>query len=143
VRGGNDGTLLPTAVVCRSQVKLAVRHVWVILTEVTATRSIAWFRGQTAACPKRIQLLSRIAKIAFTGETTTGRLIMQYAAQNSLSADQRHAGELQPEEARLLLMSDRRSGGLLPPDSFDSIKGGSKCPTKLPRPPPPWNCLPK
>jgi hypothetical protein len=27
---------------CRSQVKLAVRHVWVILTEVTATRSIAW-----------------------------------------------------------------------------------------------------
>ena len=24
----------------------------------------------------------RIAKIAFTGETTTGRLIMQYAAQN-------------------------------------------------------------
>jgi len=25
---------------------------------------------------------SRIAKIAFTGETTTGRLIMQYAAQN-------------------------------------------------------------
>src|SRR6202000_19312 len=25
---------------------------------------------------------SRIAKIAFTGETTTGRLIMQYASQN-------------------------------------------------------------
>jgi adenylate cyclase len=40
-------------------------------------------------------------------------------------------------------MGDRRSGGLLPPDSFDSIKGGSKCPTKSPRPPRPWNCLRK
>ena len=29
-----------------------------------------------------IQCASRIAKIAFTGETTTGRLIMQYASQN-------------------------------------------------------------
>ena len=27
----------------------------------------------------------RIAKIAFTGETTTGRLIMQYAAENIIS----------------------------------------------------------
>jgi aldehyde dehydrogenase len=30
---------------------------------------------------------SRIAKIAFTGETTTGRLIMQYASQNLIPVD--------------------------------------------------------
>ena len=32
---------------------------------------------------------SRVAKIAFTGETTTGRLIMQYASQNLIPG---HAG---------------------------------------------------
>jgi aldehyde dehydrogenase len=33
-------------------------------------------------CGKPLASSSRIAKIAFTGETTTGRLIMQYASQN-------------------------------------------------------------
>ncbi len=33
-------------------------------------------------CGKPLASSSRVAKIAFTGETTTGRLIMQYASQN-------------------------------------------------------------
>src|SRR6195952_3792740 len=33
-------------------------------------------------CGKPLASSPRIAKIAFTGETTTGRLIMQYASQN-------------------------------------------------------------
>ena len=38
--------------------------------------------GPGAAIGKALATNPRIAKIAFTGETTTGRLIMQYAAQN-------------------------------------------------------------
>jgi aldehyde dehydrogenase len=38
--------------------------------------------GPGAAIGKALATNKRIAKIAFTGETTTGRLIMQYAAQN-------------------------------------------------------------
>jgi aldehyde dehydrogenase len=38
--------------------------------------------GPGAAIGKALATNTRIAKIAFTGETTTGRLIMQYAAQN-------------------------------------------------------------
>src|SRR6516225_9977582 len=36
----------------------------------------------------------------------------------SLSADEKHAGELQPEETRLLLIHDRSPAGYSPPDSF-------------------------
>jgi aldehyde dehydrogenase len=38
--------------------------------------------GPGAAIGKALATNKRIAKIAFTGETTTGRMIMQYAAQN-------------------------------------------------------------
>ncbi len=38
--------------------------------------------GPGASIGKALAANKRIAKIAFTGETTTGRLIMQYAAQN-------------------------------------------------------------
>jgi aldehyde dehydrogenase len=38
--------------------------------------------GPGAEIGKALATNKRIAKIAFTGETTTGRLIMQYAAQN-------------------------------------------------------------
>ena len=38
--------------------------------------------GPGAEIGKALATSKRIAKIAFTGETVTGRLIMQYAAQN-------------------------------------------------------------
>ena len=45
----------------------------------------AWSTSSTASASRRASRWprpARIAKIAFTGETTTGRLIMQYASQN-------------------------------------------------------------
>ena len=51
----------------------------------------------------------RIAKIAFTGETTTGRLIMQYASQPHPG----HPGARRQEPQHLLRQRRRREGRLL------------------------------
>ena len=59
---------------------------------------------------------SRVAKIAFTGETTTGRLIMQYASQNLIPVTLELGGkspniffaDVLPGGRRLLRQGDRR-----------------------------------
>ncbi|VTZ22604.1 hypothetical protein MPC1_12620004 [Methylocella tundrae] len=47
--------------------------------------------GFGVECGKPLAQSPRIAKVAFTGETTTGRLIMQYASENLTRAWQGRA----------------------------------------------------
>ena len=61
-------------------------------------------------CGKPLASSPRIAKIAFTGETTTGRLIMQYASQNLIPVTLELGGK-SPE--RLLRRRRRRGRRLL------------------------------
>jgi len=49
--------------------------------------------GPGAAIGKALATNKRIAKIAFTGETTTGRMIMQYAAQNIIPSSTELGGK--------------------------------------------------
>ena len=53
-----------------------------LLEEVLPAGVINVVNGPGAEIGKALATSKRIAKIAFTGETVTGRLIMQYAAQN-------------------------------------------------------------
>jgi aldehyde dehydrogenase len=53
-----------------------------IVEDVVPEGVINVVNGPGAAIGKALATNKRIAKIAFTGETATGRLIMQYAAQN-------------------------------------------------------------
>jgi aldehyde dehydrogenase len=53
-----------------------------LLEEIVPEGAINVVNGPGAEIGKALATSKRIAKIAFTGETVTGRLIMQYAAQN-------------------------------------------------------------
>jgi aldehyde dehydrogenase len=53
-----------------------------VLQDIVPPGVINVVNGPGASIGKALATNKRIAKIAFTGETTTGRLIMQYAAQN-------------------------------------------------------------
>ncbi len=53
-----------------------------LLEEIVPSGVINVVNGPGAEIGKALATSKRIAKIAFTGETVTGRLIMQYAAQN-------------------------------------------------------------
>jgi aldehyde dehydrogenase len=53
-----------------------------LLEEIVPPGTINVVNGPGAEIGKALATSKRIAKIAFTGETVTGRLIMQYAAQN-------------------------------------------------------------
>jgi aldehyde dehydrogenase len=53
-----------------------------LLEDVVPSGTVNVVNGPGAEIGKALATSKRIAKIAFTGETVTGRLIMQYAAQN-------------------------------------------------------------
>ncbi|GAF18745.1 LOW QUALITY PROTEIN: aldehyde dehydrogenase [Bacillus sp. JCM 19046] len=73
---GNTVVLKPA-----EQTPAPLWSLWNSLTEFCQT-GLNVVNGFGVEAGKPLATSSRIAKIAFTGETTTGRLIMQYASQN-------------------------------------------------------------
>ena len=74
---GNCTVLKPASPTPWSILKLAE-----VIADVVPAGVINIITGPGGEIGKALATSPRIAKIAFTGETTTGRLIMQYAAQN-------------------------------------------------------------
>ena len=74
---GNCTVLKPASPTPWSILKLAE-----VIADIVPPGVINIVTGPGAAIGKALASSPRIAKIGFTGETTTGRLIMQYAAQN-------------------------------------------------------------
>jgi aldehyde dehydrogenase len=74
---GNCTVLKPASPTPWSILKLAE-----VIADVVPAGVINIVTGPGAEIGKALASSPRIAKIGFTGETTTGRLIMQYAAQN-------------------------------------------------------------
>ena len=74
---GNCSVLKPASPTPWSILKLAE-----LIEEIVPPGVINVVNGPGAEIGKALATSKRIAKIAFTGETGTGRLIMQYAAQN-------------------------------------------------------------
>ena len=74
---GNCTVLKPASPTPWSILKLAE-----LIEEIVPPGVLNIVNGPGAEIGKALATNKRIAKIAFTGETTTGRLIMQYAAQN-------------------------------------------------------------
>jgi aldehyde dehydrogenase len=74
---GNCMVLKPASPTPWSILKLAE-----VISDVVPPGVINVITGPGAEIGKALASNRRIAKIAFTGETTTGRLIMQYAAEN-------------------------------------------------------------
>jgi aldehyde dehydrogenase len=74
---GNCSVLKPASPTPWSILKLAE-----LIQEIVPPGVINIVNGPGAEIGKALATNKRIAKIAFTGETGTGRLIMQYAAQN-------------------------------------------------------------
>jgi aldehyde dehydrogenase len=74
---GNCSVLKPASPTPWSILKLME-----LLEEIVPPGVINVVNGPGAEIGKALATSKRIAKIAFTGETVTGRLIMQYAAQN-------------------------------------------------------------
>ena len=74
---GNCTVLKPASPTPWSILKLAE-----LIAEIVPAGVLNIVNGPGAEIGKALATSKRIAKIAFTGETTTGRLIMQYAAQN-------------------------------------------------------------
>jgi len=74
---GNCSVLKPASPTPWSILKLME-----LIQEILPAGVINVVNGPGAEIGKALATNKRIAKIAFTGETTTGRLIMQYAAQN-------------------------------------------------------------
>ncbi len=75
--GGNCTVVKPATPTPWSILKLAE-----LIREVVPGGVINVVNGPGAEIGRALATSKRIAKIAFTGETVTGRLIMQYAAQN-------------------------------------------------------------
>src|SRR5512133_3073585 len=75
--GGNCTVVKPASPTPWSILKLAE-----VIADVVPPGVLNIVNGPGAATGKALASNKRIAKIAFTGETVTGRLIMQYAAQN-------------------------------------------------------------
>ena len=74
---GNCSVLKPASPTPWSILKLAE-----LIEEIVPPGVLNIVNGPGAEIGKALATSKRIAKIAFTGETVTGRLIMQYAAQN-------------------------------------------------------------
>jgi aldehyde dehydrogenase len=74
---GNTIVLKPASPTPWSILKLAE-----LLEDILPAGALNIVNGPGAEIGKALATNKRIAKIAFTGETVTGRLIMQYAAQN-------------------------------------------------------------
>ena len=74
---GNCSVLKPASPTPWSILKLAE-----LIQEIVPPGVLNIVNGPGAEIGKALATSKRIAKIAFTGETVTGRLIMQYAAQN-------------------------------------------------------------
>jgi len=74
---GNCTVITPASPTPSSILKLAE-----VIGEILPPGVLNIVNGPGAEIGKALATNKRIAKIAFTGETTTGRLIMQYAAQN-------------------------------------------------------------
>ena len=74
---GNCAVLKPASPTPWSILKLAE-----LIEEIVPPGVLNIVNGPGAEIGKALATSKRIAKIAFTGETVTGRLIMQYAAQN-------------------------------------------------------------
>jgi aldehyde dehydrogenase len=74
---GNCTVIKPASPTPWSLLKLAE-----VINDVVPAGVINIVTGPGAEIGKALATNPRIAKIAFTGETTTGRLIMQYAAEN-------------------------------------------------------------
>ncbi len=74
---GNCTVIKPASPTPWSILKLAE-----VIADVVPPGVLNIVTGPGAEIGKALATSPRIAKIAFTGETTTGRLIMQYAAQN-------------------------------------------------------------
>ncbi|HEX6553934.1 MAG TPA: aldehyde dehydrogenase family protein [Ktedonobacteraceae bacterium] len=74
---GNCTVIKPASPTPWSLLKLAE-----VIGEILPPGVLNIVNGPGAEIGKALATNKRIAKIAFTGETTTGRLIMQYAAQN-------------------------------------------------------------
>lgn len=74
---GNCTVIKPASPTPWSILKLAE-----VIGDIVPPGVLSIVNGPGAEIGKALATNKRIAKIAFTGETTTGRLIMQYAAQN-------------------------------------------------------------
>jgi aldehyde dehydrogenase len=74
---GNTSVLKPASPTPWSILKLAE-----VIGEILPPGALNIVTGPGGQIGKALAANPRIAKVAFTGETTTGRLIMQYAAQN-------------------------------------------------------------
>ncbi|HEX6559117.1 MAG TPA: aldehyde dehydrogenase family protein [Longimicrobiales bacterium] len=64
------------------QTPVSIMVLMELIADLVPTGVINVVQGFGPEAGKPLALSPRIAKIAFTGETTTGRLIMQYAAEN-------------------------------------------------------------
>src|ERR1700754_1743502 len=74
---GNDGGLKPA-----EQTPAPVFYLFSLIGALLPPGAVNFVNGFGVEGGKPLASSKRIAKIAFTGETTTGRLIMQYASQN-------------------------------------------------------------
>ncbi|WP_166902775.1 aldehyde dehydrogenase [Mycobacterium sp. DL440] len=74
---GNAVVLKPA-----EQTPVSVLFLMSVIGDLLPAGVINVVNGFGVECGKPLASSNRIAKIAFTGETTTGRLIMQYASQN-------------------------------------------------------------
>ncbi|MBP2453901.1 aldehyde dehydrogenase [Mycolicibacterium lutetiense] len=74
---GNAVVLKPA-----EQTPVSVLYLMSLIGDLLPAGVINVVNGFGVECGKPLASSPRIAKIAFTGETTTGRLIMQYASQN-------------------------------------------------------------
>ena len=74
---GNAVVLKPA-----EQTPASINILWSLISDLLPPGVLNVVQGFGAEAGKPLASSNRIAKIAFTGETTTGRLIMQYASQN-------------------------------------------------------------
>jgi len=74
---GNAVVLKPA-----EQTPASINVLWSLISDLLPPGVLNVVQGFGVEAGKPLASSNRIAKIAFTGETTTGRLIMQYASQN-------------------------------------------------------------
>ncbi|GAA4402159.1 aldehyde dehydrogenase [Tsukamurella soli] len=74
---GNAVVLKPA-----EQTPVSVLYLWSVIEDLVPPGVLNIVNGFGTEAGKPLASSPRISKIAFTGETTTGRLIMQYASQN-------------------------------------------------------------
>jgi aldehyde dehydrogenase len=74
---GNTVVLKPA-----EQTPVSIMHAMELIADILPSGVVNVVQGFGVEAGKPLASSPRIAKIAFTGETTTGRLIMQYASEN-------------------------------------------------------------